>query len=109
MTACDWLSVLERRETLEEEEDSFEEIPRDFETKVANAEVYATTPEFGVEEVGRYPREDLADLVSLGRSAGVGAEGSRQKSKLEVLPADRARSPVLLEGSRMESGGDGKP
>jgi hypothetical protein len=38
MAACELLSVLERREVLEEDE-CLEEIPSDFEIRVANAEV----------------------------------------------------------------------
>jgi hypothetical protein len=86
----DWLRVLERLEILEQD-DWFEEMPRDLDTSVASAEVYATTPELGVEVAGLYPEDDFEDLVLLcRRRSGFSAKFSRQKSKLEALPFDRA-------------------
>jgi hypothetical protein len=101
----DWLKVLERLEILEEE-DWFEEMPRDLDTSVASAEVYATTPELGVEVAGLYPEDDFEDLVLLCRRSGFSAKVSRQKSKLEALPFDRARLWSLFRRSGSDRGGE---
>jgi hypothetical protein len=84
----------------------FEEMPRDLDTKVARAEVYATTPELGVEVVGLYPEDDLEDLVLLGCLSGFCAKVSRQKSKLEALPFDRTLLLSLFKRSGTDRGGE---